>query len=113
MITLRAVFLLAGLATGLPCAAFLVLFRPPYSGSLRGARSDVWWIATSLRLLATAVALGGFRIVVASITHREHPVVFIGWFDAATAIATLFFAALASVFFFAVFITYKRWPPEQ
>jgi hypothetical protein len=115
--TLRALFIFAGVLTFTPAVAFLILFRPPSGTFLSRMRNGqdigTWWVGASLRLLAAGLAAGGFRIMVSNLLNRNKPVAFIGWFDEVTILSTLILAALASALFFFVYLAFRLWPAEE
>lgn len=100
--TLRAALVIFGLLTFVPCVGFLVLFQPP--------KDKFHGVALSLRLLTSAVALGGLRVTVVSLFNLNRPVVFAGWYDKTLALTTLAMAAAAAVWFFIVYLNERIWP---
>jgi hypothetical protein len=72
-----------------------------------------WWVGASLRLLATALAMGGFRVMVSNILRGDQPIFFQGWFDEITINATLILAAAASLLFLFVYLAFRIWPLDD
>lgn len=102
--TLRAALVIFGLLTCMPCIGFLVLFQPP--------KDRFHGVTLSLRLLTSAVALGGLRVAVVSLANLNQPVVFAGWYDRTFALITLALAAAGSVAFLAAYLNERIWPKQ-